>query len=98
MTNHKISLEERLAQHPKLRAHIETILNIAEANDEHKCTADEIEEKTVVELRKLGSDVMHDWAKQRASQAITEHKSTHTRSKSHKKKAPTGTPRSGKSK
>jgi vacuolar-type H+-ATPase subunit B/Vma2 len=63
MSEHKKrSLEERLQDNPTLRKRLESILDIAEnAHGEFK-TADEAEERAIEELRRLGNELLQEWA------------------------------------
>ena len=55
-------LLERLRAHPELLARFESILGLAEVAEGPLRTADEIEEQLVQEVRRLGHEVMQDWA------------------------------------
>ena len=53
---------DRMKKHPRLKKRFDEILNIAENTSGELMTADEAEMKAIEELRKLGQEVMHDWA------------------------------------
>lgn len=53
---------EKLKKHPKLQKRFSEILNITENTSGELITADEAEGKTIEEVRKLGQEVMQDWA------------------------------------
>jgi hypothetical protein len=53
---------EQLRRHPELMERLEAIIGIAEADGEKLPTADEIEDRLVEEVRRLGHQVMEDWA------------------------------------
>lgn len=53
---------EKLKNHPKLQKRFSEILNITENTSGELITADEAEGKTIEEVRKLGQEVMQDWA------------------------------------
>lgn len=55
-------LLERLRAHPELLARFESILGLTEVGEGPLRTADEIEEQLVAEVRRLGHEVMSDWA------------------------------------
>jgi len=55
-------LLERLRAHPELLARFESILGLTEVEAGPLRTADEIEEQLVQEVRRLGHEVMQDWA------------------------------------
>jgi flagellar biosynthesis/type III secretory pathway protein FliH len=55
------TIEERLNAHPKLKAQLLSLLELAESDIER---ADEVEERTVESVRSLGRQVIQDWAEQ----------------------------------
>ena len=55
-------LIEQLRRHPELLERLETIVGISEADGERVLTADEVEARLIEEVRRLGSQVMEDWA------------------------------------
>lgn len=63
MTDRHLTIHERLKNHPDLRERFEAILDIAESKVNGPDTADAVEERTIVEVRKIGQEVMKDWAK-----------------------------------
>jgi hypothetical protein len=56
-------LLERLNQRPDLKRRVEAILQLAEGEKGELRTADEVEKLLVEELRRLGGQTMHDWAR-----------------------------------
>ena len=82
----KRTIDERLEEHPHLRSRFEAILDIAEGKDQDRDTADEVEERTIVEVRKLGQEVMQDWASNKSTNTVAHHKEKHPQAKPHKKK------------
>ena len=62
-SNRKQSLEERLKDLPELRARIERMLEVVEnsAGDVEKAST--AEEHVTVELRQMGNEVLHSWAR-----------------------------------
>lgn len=95
MNDRKKSFEERLSAHPELKARFEQILALVEDVDEQINTADEAEEHAIEEVRRLGSEVLHDWAVHKSSQAAKRTLHDKPRANSSGKKNSTGTPRSG---
>lgn len=55
-------LIEQLRKHPQLLERLETIVGISAAEGEKLQTADEVEERLVEEIRRLGNEVMGQWA------------------------------------
>ena len=62
----KRSLEERLRDHPELRAKVESLLVVVEnaAGDVEK--AAEAERRVTEELRQMGHEALHAWARRQA--------------------------------
>lgn len=60
--NNKRSIDGRLAGHPVLRARFERILAIAENANNAVKLADDAEDRVTEELRRLGQEVLTDWA------------------------------------
>jgi hypothetical protein len=55
-------LLEQLRRQPELLERLETIVGLTQADGEKLPTADEVEERLVEEVRRLGQRVMTDWA------------------------------------
>ncbi len=55
------SIEERLNAHPELKTQMLLLLELAESGIER---ADEVEKRTVENIRGLGRQVIQDWAEQ----------------------------------
>jgi hypothetical protein len=69
MTDHpKDSIESRLNKHPHLKNRIEQLLKIVENAEGDLKKADEAEKRVIEELRKMGNEVLHDWASSREKQ------------------------------
>lgn len=96
MSDRKRSLEERLAAHPELRARFEQILALVEDVDDQVNTADEAEERTIEEMRRLGNEILHDWATHKCFQRDQQTLREKPEANSNGKKNSTGTRRSDK--
>ena len=97
MHDRKRSLEERLNAHPHLRDRIDQLLGIVEDSEGKIDKADEAEQRVIDELRRLGQEVLEDWAAGKEKQKVEELKSVSDRKVAgHGKKNSTGTLRSGK--
>ena len=59
----KQSLEERLNEYPELKAKIETMLSIIENAGGDVEKAAEAERRIIEELRRMGNEVLHSWAR-----------------------------------
>lgn len=68
MTDHKNSIEERLNKHPHLKKRIEQLLKVVENANGDFQKANDAEQKVIEELRKMGNEVLHDWASNREKQ------------------------------
>jgi len=59
----KPTLEERLKEYPELKAKIETMLGIIENAGGDIEKAAEAERRIIEELRQMGNEVLHGWAR-----------------------------------
>ena len=92
MEDRKGSLEERLKAHPQLRDRIYQILSIAEDPEGKIDKADEAEQRVIDELRRLGQEVLEDWAVGKEKQKVEQLKSElDLKVTGHGKKNSTGT-------
>ena len=86
MTEKSQTIDERLKKHPQLRKRIEAVLDIAESGGTGSDTADAAEERAIIEVRKMGQEIMQGWAKRKAAKEIAKYQETHPEAHSHKKK------------
>jgi hypothetical protein len=74
-------LVERLEQHPKLKAHFEALLRIAENQDGRIELADDAEDRIIAAGRELNHDMLGLWAEgqvaTKASEFEKRHKNAH---------------------
>jgi hypothetical protein len=63
------SLDQRLANNPRLRQRFLAIADMVDQALEEGCTADEAEARTIEQVRKLGQEVLTEWAEKAAPQA-----------------------------
>ena len=68
MTDHKKSIEKQLDKHPRLKKRIEQLLEVMENVNGDFQKANDAEQKVIEELRKMGNEVLHDWASNREKQ------------------------------
>lgn len=61
------SLDERLADYPKLREQIEELVEIVEGDDEQVRRADEVEEQVDEQVRGMGRQTIQSWAETQAA-------------------------------
>ena len=65
MATTQIGTEElvrRMSGHPKLRERLASILDVVEAEEAGLKRADDVEDRLVEEIRRLGQEVMQSWA------------------------------------
>ena len=84
------SLEERLQEYPELRAKIEAMLGIIENAGGDVEKAAEAERRIIEELRQMGNEVLHSWARQQQQKKEEEYNSKPGVNRK-EKKASTGT-------
>jgi hypothetical protein len=63
------SLDQRLANNPRLRQRFLAIADMVDQAVQEGCTADEAEERAIQEIRKLGQEILTEWAEKSAPQA-----------------------------
>lgn len=63
---------ELMNQNPKLKARVVSILNISNNTSGNIIKANDAEERTIEELRKLGNEVLEGWAENRMEQSTNE--------------------------
>lgn len=80
---------DKLEKHPRLKKRFDEILKIAENTSGELITADEAEMKAIEEVRKLGQEIMQEWAENQHKKQIKEFESKH-KSRKHVKKNSTG--------
>jgi len=71
--NQRPSLEERLTAYPELKAKIETMLAIIENAGGDVEKAAEAERRIIEELRQMGNEVLHSWARRQQQKKAEEH-------------------------
>ena len=80
------TIDDRLAKHPHLRARMEELLDIVEGKNNGPDTADSVEERTLIEDRKLSQEVIKDWAENKAKTEVDNYQLQHPKAKLNKKK------------
>jgi hypothetical protein len=68
---------DKLKNHPKLKKRFNDILNVAENTSGELITADEAELKAIEEVRKLGQELMEEWANNQHKKQVEELKKNH---------------------
>lgn len=80
---------DKLKKHPRLQQRFNEILNIAENTSGDLITADEAELRTIEEVRKLGKEVIEEWANRQHTTQIENFENNNSTRK-HLKKNSTG--------
>jgi hypothetical protein len=91
------SLEERLKEYPELKTKMENMLALIENAGGDVEKAAEAERRIIEEMRQMGNEVLHGWAR-RQQQKKGEEYDTKPGVNRKEKKSSTGTPEWGKSK
>lgn len=86
MSPQEIQLIERLRKLPEMMARVQSILEIAGNMEGPLKTADEVEERLIQEMRRLGQTTMSQWAIQAEERVSTELQSQNPTVLSRKKK------------
>jgi hypothetical protein len=73
LINQPTSLEERLKQYPELKTKIEAMLAIIENAGGDVEKAAEAERRIIEELRQMGSEVLHSWARRQQEKKEAEY-------------------------
>lgn len=81
---------ERLDKHPRLKKRFNEILGIAENSSGELITADDAEIKTIEEVRKLGQEIVQEWATTQHEKIIANTRKDNPRVKKDTKKNSTG--------
>jgi len=92
--HHPASLEQRLEDHPELRAKLEELLKIVENADGQIELADEAEQRVVDELSGLGRAALRGWAMRQERTTATELGELNPAAQKDRKKSFTGIPES----
>lgn len=92
MSDRIITLEDRLDAHPVLKQRVEALLHIVEAPSQEIETADTVEVPVIDVLRKLGTDVLQEWASTKEMETVKEFRDSHDAVVGHGKKNCLGTP------
>lgn len=81
---------EKLDKHPRLKKRFNEILGIAENSSGKLITADDAEMKAIEEVRKLGQEVVQEWAITQHEKTVENTRKDNPRAKKDTKKNSTG--------
>jgi hypothetical protein len=80
------SLDERFAQRPQTYRRLHEIADLMDRALAGGATLDEAEAMAIEQIRKLGSELLGDWAQARHDQALAQARKDHPQSSKHIKK------------
>ena len=86
MNEKPLTIDERLKSHPELRERIMALIDITEGTGTGPDTADAAEERAIIEVQKMGQEIMKGWAEQKAKKEVAQFQEKHSESRLHKKK------------
>ena len=69
MTENDQLFLNRLNEHPELRERMEGLLDMVENETGNFTKANDAEQHAIEELRKMGNDILHSWAKKAATKS-----------------------------
>ncbi len=84
--NEEVTLDARLQRHPLLRHRVCALLNIVESELGTLDDASDAEMSIIEELRKMGKEVLQDWAEVKHEQVVQETKQSQKSAIVHVKK------------
>ncbi len=84
------SLEDRLNQHPELRARVEELLKIVENADGMLERADDAEQRVIDELSGVGREALRGWARGQERKKATELSQLNPAAQKDRKKSSSG--------
>jgi hypothetical protein len=92
MSDHIVTLEERLQAHPVLKKRVESLLQIVEEPLRAGGTADDAEVRVIEEVRRLGKELLQEWATTKERERVEGVRKTQGSVVGHGKKNCIGTP------
>jgi L-serine deaminase len=80
------SLDERFKSRPQVYARLQQIADMMDQAMAQGCTADQAEAMTVEQIRKLGGELLSDWAEDKHTRSVEQAQQEHPQSIRHAKK------------
>lgn len=80
-----IELAKKLEKYPYIKARMESLLSVAENTSGNFDLADDAEEQLIIEIRKMGQEMLQTWADNQVEKKIIETKKS-GKAKAHSKK------------
>jgi hypothetical protein len=86
MSDHHVTLEERLQCYPRMQKSVEALLAIVEETSARRATADEAEFRVIETLRHMGHDLIQEWAEKQEHVQGEEFRAHHATAAGHGEK------------
>ena len=80
------SLDERFKSRPQVYARLQQIADMMDEAMAEGCTADQAEAMTVEQIRKLGGELLSDWAQDKHTRGVKQAQQEHPQAIRHAKK------------
>jgi L-serine deaminase len=80
------SLDERFKSRPQVYARLQQIADVMDQAMAEGCTADQAETMTVEQIRKLGGELLSDWAQDKHTRRVEQAQQEHPQAIRHAKK------------
>ena len=80
------SLDERFKSRPQVYARLQQIADMMDKAMAEGCTADQAEAMTVEQIRKLGGELLKDWAEEKHTRSVEQAQQEHPQAIRHAKK------------
>jgi len=80
------SLDERFKSRPQVYARLQQIADMMDQAMAEGCTADQAESMTVEQIRKLGGELLSDWAQDKHTRSVEQAQEEHPQAIRHAKK------------
>lgn len=80
------SLDERFKSRPQVYARLQQIADMMDKAMAEGCTADQAEAMAVAEIRKLGGELLSDWAEEKHTYSVEQARQEHPQAIEHAKK------------
>ena len=80
------SLDERFKSRPQVYARLQQIADMMDQAMAEGCTADQAETMTVEQIRKLGGELLSDWAQDKHTRSVKQAQQEHPQAIRHAKK------------
>lgn len=80
------SLDERFAHRPHMRERLHQIADMVDQAIAEGCSADEAEDRAIEQMRKLGKELLTDWAQEKQQASVIQAQAKQDNLIRHKKK------------